>query len=302
MGRISHSTCAPDRFTGIIHTRTIAPHTLDSSIYYYFFLPSLTIVYSVHLSAGHTQHWYSVIVQHTGASDTDSHAVCPSSITPWTMSCASRRRVHQKTQRSYGRLTRTRQAYNLYWLSWRIWKMSSWTHSIPRSAFPSWKLIIWLPPAYCCGCAWKPEAAVFTCNNCLSLHRYITLLLHLWWCISLASYQLKMNLTIIIKKYCIVHFMFSQRADSSYGSTFKFTREQNFECFPASMTANVIILTLFYFQKHTFLAISPLWCPSKHGRCSRGSAFRRAEWFSRRFYRLNMHCLESGMKPNKSKK
>lgn len=127
------------------------------------------------------------------------------------------------------------------------------------------------------------QAAVSTCNNCLSLHRNITLLLHLWWCISLASYQLKMNLTIIIKKYCIVHFMFSQRADSSYGSTFKFTREQNFECFPASMTANVIILILSYFQKHTFLAISPLWCPSKHGRCSRVSAFRRAEWFNRSF-------------------
>lgn len=176
------------------HAHNCPSHTRFKHLLF-FFLPSLTIVYSVHLSAGHTQHWYSVIVQHTGASDTDSHAVCPSSITPWTMSCASRRRVHQKTQRSYGRLTRTRQAYNLYWLSWRIWKMSSWTHSILRSAFPSWKLIIWLPPAYCCGCAWKPEAAVFTCNNCLSLHRYITLLLHLWWCISLASYQLKMNLT-----------------------------------------------------------------------------------------------------------
>lgn len=182
-----------------LSTRAQLPLTHSIQAFIYFFLPSLTIVYSVHLSAGHTQHRYSVIVQHTGASNTDSHAVCPSSITPWTMSCASRRRVHQKTQRSYGRLTRTRQAYNLYWLSLPIWKMSSWTHSIPCSAFPSWKLIIWLPPAYCCGGAWKPEAAVFTCNNCLSLHRNITLLLHLWWCISLASYQLKMNL-IIIKK------------------------------------------------------------------------------------------------------
>lgn len=279
MGRIAYSTCVPDRFTGIIHN-------------HYFFLPSITIVYSVHLSTGHTQHWYPVIAQHTGrrhcASDTDSHAVCPSSISLWTMSCASRRRVHQKTQRSEGRLTRTRQAYNLYWLSSRIWKMSSWTHSIPCLAFPSWKLIIWLPPAYCCGCAWKPEAAVFTCNNCLSLHHYITFFPHHWWSISLASYR------------CSIHFLFSTRDDFSYDSTFKVTRGQNFECFPTSMTVNVSILILvnFFhslsFQKHKILAISPLWCPCTHEGDSAVCQLQRSGLMG--FHRLYMYWLASGMK------
>lgn len=50
-------------------------------------------------------------------SDADSHAVCPSFYYSLNNELHLSPACPSKTQRSYGRLTRTRQAYNLYWLS-----------------------------------------------------------------------------------------------------------------------------------------------------------------------------------------
>lgn len=112
--------------------------------------------------------------------------------------------------------------------------MSSWTFPILCSAFLSRELIIWLPSAYFCGRAWKPEAVVFTCNNCLSLHRCRTYFfpqaaLHLWLFISFVSYQLTM---IILKEIlqCSLH-VFSVGCFLIIDS-FKVPHEPNIKCFP----------------------------------------------------------------------
>lgn len=162
--RISHSTCVSDRFTEITPPHI---HTIQGCII--IFMLSWTIVqcsFICRTPPAAILRYRSAHARWHCLSDTDSHAVFPSFYYSLNNELHLSPACPSKTQRSYGRLTRTRQAYNLYWLSSRIWKMSSWTYPIPCSAFLSWELIIWLPPAYFCPCSWKPEAAIFTCNTC----------------------------------------------------------------------------------------------------------------------------------------
>lgn len=106
MGRISHSTCVPDRFTGIIpHTRKqLLTQTRFKNLLLFFFAVFNNSSQCSFICWPHP----AVILGYRSTHErrrcsSDSLSVHPS-ITPWTMSCTSRRRVHQKHKGATGGL------------------------------------------------------------------------------------------------------------------------------------------------------------------------------------------------------
>lgn len=102
------------------HTHT---HTIQDFLI--IFMPSLPIVQCPFICWSHPAVilcYRSTHARRHCLSDTDSHAVSPSFYYSLNNELHLSPACPSKTQWSYGRLTRTRQAYNLYWLSSRILK------------------------------------------------------------------------------------------------------------------------------------------------------------------------------------